>query len=246
MRSYPQMYGAAVPARWRVRRVGCRSHERQVGCPAVSGLRTTFGAGFVRGAATAAYQIEGRWPRTAGAVDLGHLQPHPGRVVDGETGDVACDHYHRWAEDLDLLAGAGFDAYRFSVAWPRVQPTGAGPVEPRGLEFYRRLCGGLRERGIAPYVTLYHWDLPQALEDRGGWRSRETALRFAEYAGHVASALGEFAPHWITLNEPYCSAIVGYAEGRHAPGAREGHGASPPPPSAARSRPGRRRVARRG
>jgi len=192
----------------------------------VSGLRTTFRAGFVWGAATAAYQIEGAVAEDGRGPSIWDTFSHtPGRVVDGETGDVACDHYHRWAADLDLLAGAGFDAYRFSVAWPRVQPTGAGPVEPRGLEFYRRLCGGLRERGIAPYVTLYHWDLPQALEDRGGWRSRETALRFAEYAGHVASALGEFAPHWITLNEPYCSAIVGYAEGRHAPGAREGHGA---------------------
>jgi beta-glucosidase len=117
------------------------------------------------------------------------------------------------------------DAYRFSIAWPRIQPTGSGTVRPGGLDFYRRLLDGLRERGIAPFVTLYHWDLPQALEDVGGWRSRDTALRFADYAGIVADALGEFAPHWITLNEPYCSAITGYAEGRHAPGAREGHGA---------------------
>jgi beta-glucosidase len=138
---------------------------------------------------------------------------------------VACDHYHRWPEDLDLMVDLGVDAYRFSIAWPRIQPAGSGAVQPRGLDFYRRLMGGLRERGIAPFVTLYHWDLPQALEDMGGWRSRDTALRFAEYAGIVADALAEFAPHWITLNEPYCSSITGYAEGRHAPGAREGHGA---------------------
>jgi beta-glucosidase len=146
-------------------------------------------------------------------------------VVGGETGDVACDHYHRWPADLDLLVDLGLDAYRFSIAWPRVQPTGAGAVNVPGLDFYRRLMDGLRERGIAPFVTLYHWDLPQALEDRGGWRSRETSLRFADYAGIVADALADFSPHWITLNEPYCSSITAYAEGRHAPGAREGHGA---------------------
>jgi beta-glucosidase len=185
-----------------------------------------FGETFVWGAATAAYQIEGAVAEDGRGPSIWDTFSHtPGRVVSGETGDVACDHYHRFSEDLDLLARAGLSAYRFSVAWPRVQPTGAGPVEPRGLDFYRRLCDGLRERGIAPYVTLYHWDLPQALEDKGGWRSRDTALRFAEYAGHVADALGGHRPHWITLNEPYCSAITGYAEGRHAPGAREGHGA---------------------
>jgi beta-glucosidase len=149
----------------------------------------------------------------------------PGAVVNGETGDVACDHYHRWRSDLDLLSELGVFAYRFSVAWPRIQPTGSGHVEQRGLDFYRRLLDGLRERGITPFVTLYHWDLPQALEDAGGWRVRDTAERFAEYAGVVADGLGEFQPYWITLNEPYCSAIVGYGEGRHAPGAEEGHGA---------------------
>ena len=137
----------------------------------------------------------------------------PGTVVNGETGDVACDHYHRWPADLDLLADLGVGAYRFSVAWPRIQPTGSGRVEQRGLDFYRRLLDGLRDRGITPFVTLYHWDLPQALEDAGGWRVRETAERFADYAGVVARALGEFQPYWITLNEPYCSAIVGYAAG---------------------------------
>jgi beta-glucosidase len=185
-----------------------------------------FPAGFVWGAATASYQIEGAVTEDGRGPSIWDTFSHtPGRVARGETGDIACDHYHRWREDLDLLAAGGFGAYRFSVAWPRIQPTGAGPVNQRGLDFYRRLADGLRERGIAPFVTLYHWDLPQALEDAGGWRSRETSERFAEYAAIVAGALAEFEPRWITLNEPFVSAIVGYAEGRHAPGAREGHGA---------------------
>lgn len=174
---------------------------------------------FVWGVATSAYQIEGAVAEDGRGPSIWDTFTR-GR----ESGDVACDHYHRWREDIDLLAGLEVDAYRYSIAWPRVQPSGPA-VEPRGLEFYRRLTGELRERGITPFITLYHWDLPQWLEDAGGWRSRETALRFAEYAGLVADALGEFRPYWITLNEPYCSAITGYAEGRHAPGAREGHGA---------------------
>jgi beta-glucosidase len=183
-------------------------------------------ADFVWGVATSAYQVEGAAAEDGRGPSIWDtFCRRPGAITGGATGDVACDHYHRLSEDLDLLSGLGVGAYRFSVAWPRVVPTGAGPVEPRGLDFYRRLAGGLRERGIAPYVTLYHWDLPQALEDQGGWRTRETAHRFAEYAGVVADALAEFEPTWITLNEPYCSAIVGYAEGRHAPGAREGEGA---------------------
>jgi beta-glucosidase len=185
-----------------------------------------FSSSFVWGTATAAYQIEGAVAEDGRGPSIWDTFSHtPGRVAKGETGDVACDHYHRWREDVDLLADLGVDAYRLSVAWPRVLPAGAGRVEPRGLDFYRRLLDGLRSRGITPYVTLYHWDLPQSLEDRGGWRVRDTALRFAEYADVVAGALAEFEPRWITLNEPYCSAIVGYAQGRHAPGVREGHGA---------------------
>jgi beta-glucosidase len=185
-----------------------------------------FPTDFVWGTATAAYQIEGAVTEDGRGPSIWDTFSHtPGRVTKGETGDVACDHYHRWREDLDLIASLGTDAYRFSVAWPRVVPTGSGAVERRGLDFYRRLCEGLRDRGVTPYVTLYHWDLPQSLEDIGGWRVRDTAERFAEYAGAVAGALTEFEPTWITLNEPYCSAIVGYAQGRHAPGAREGHGA---------------------
>jgi beta-glucosidase len=180
---------------------------------------------FVWGTATAAYQIEGAVSEDGRAPSIWDTFSHtPGKVVNGETGDVACDHYHRLTEDLDLLGGLGVDAYRFSVAWPRIVPA-LGVVEQRGIDFYRRLCEGLRERGIAPYVTLYHWDLPQWLEDRGGWRVRATAEAFADYAGIMADALADFAPTWITLNEPYCSAIVGYAQGRHAPGAQEGEGA---------------------
>jgi beta-glucosidase len=181
---------------------------------------------FVWGVATSAYQIEGAVTADGRGASIWDIFSHtPGRTVANETGDEACDHYHRYLTDLDLMAELGVDAYRFSVAWPRIQPTGAGAVAPGGVDFYRRLAAGLRERAITPFVTLYHWDLPQALEDLGGWRSRDTALRFAEYAAIVANALQEFEPVIITLNEPYCSSIVGYAEGRHAPGAREGHGA---------------------
>ncbi|MGI5242158.1 GH1 family beta-glucosidase [Dactylosporangium sp. CA-139066] len=183
-------------------------------------------AGFVWGTATAAYQIEG-------AVDVdGRGESiwdvfcrRPGAVAGAASGAVACDSYHRWRDDVDLLAGLGVDAYRFSVAWPRILPAGRGEISPAGLDYYDRLVDALCERGIRPFVTLYHWDLPQALEDGGGWRTRDTADRFAEYASLVAGALQDRVRDWITLNEPYCSSIVGYAEGRHAPGATEGHGA---------------------
>jgi beta-glucosidase len=185
-----------------------------------------FPPGFLWGVATAAYQIEG-------AADDDGRGPSiwdtfcrvPGAVANGDTGDVACDHYHRLDEDLDLISDLGVGAYRFSVSWSRVQPAGRGRVEPRGIDFYRRLVDGLLARGIRPFLTLYHWDLPQGLEDDGGWRNRDTAYRFAEYAGIVHEALGGEVADWATLNEPYCSAIAGYAEGRHAPGVREGHGA---------------------
>ena len=139
-------------------------------------------------------------------------------MLHGDTGDVACDHYHRLEEDLDLMAELGIQAYRFSVAWPRIQPEGSGPVNQKGLDFYRRLVEGLRERSIEPMLTLYHWDLPQALEDRGGWTSRETSERFAEYAGIVYEALADSVGFWITLNEPWVSAWMGYGVGLHAPG----------------------------
>ena len=145
----------------------------------------------------------------------------PGAVLRGDTGDIACDHYHRWESDLDLLTDLGITSYRFSVAWSRVLPAGSGPVNQDGLDFYDRLVDGLAERGIAPMVTLYHWDLPQSLQDTGGWADRDTADRFADYARVVHGRLGDRVSHWLTLNEPYCSAFVGHLEGRHAPGIRD-------------------------
>ena len=142
----------------------------------------------------------------------------PGAVAQGATGDVACDHYHRWREDLDLMAAIRLEAYRFSIAWPRVQPRGRGALNRKGVDFYRRLASGLRERDIDPVVTLYHADLPAALQASGGWASRETAARFADYAQHMADAVGDVVAHWITHNEPWGVAFVGHAEGTKAPG----------------------------
>lgn len=185
-----------------------------------------FGSDFVWGVATAAYQIEGAVHEDGRGPSIWDtFCRRPGAIADASTGDVAADHYHRWEQDVALLRDLGVDAYRFSIAWSRIVPDGYGQVEQRGLDFYRRLTDALVEQGIRPFVTLYHWDLPQALEDRGGWRHRDTARHFADYAAVVADALGDQVGDWITLNEPYCSSIVGYAEGRHAPGAREGHGA---------------------
>ncbi|MGX5207241.1 GH1 family beta-glucosidase [Streptomyces violaceus] len=185
-----------------------------------------FPAGFFFGAATASYQIEGAYDEDGRGPSIWDtFCREPGRVADGATGDVACDHYHRYREDIALLRELSVDSYRFSIAWPRVQPTGSGPTNAAGLDFYDRLVDELLASGISPAATLYHWDLPQALEDRGGWRVRETAERFAEYAGVVAARLGDRVDRWITLNEPFCSAFVGYAAGAHAPGAHEGRGA---------------------
>ncbi|MEN3539486.1 GH1 family beta-glucosidase [Microbispora sp. ZYX-F-249] len=176
---------------------------------------------FVWGVATSAYQIEGA------ALEDGRLPSIwdtfcrvPGAIDGGDTGDVACDHYHRWREDVGLLERLGVDAYRFSVAWPRVVPDGAGPVNPRGLAFYDRLVDALLDAGIRPFVTLYHWDLPQALQDRGGWPERDTAQRFAEYAAVVAERLGDRVADWTTINEPLCCSWHGHLEGSMAPGVR--------------------------
>lgn len=183
-----------------------------------------FPSGFVWGTKTAAYQIEG-------AVDVDGRGPsiwdtfshRAGATRNGDTGDIACDHYHRVDDDLDLLVRLGAPAYCFSVAWPRVQPTGSGSANQGGLDFYRRLVDGLLQRSIVPVITLYHWDLPQTLEDAGGWVSRDTVGRFADYAQIVAGALGDTVNMWITLNEPWCSAWLGYGTGEHAPGLRD-HG----------------------
>jgi beta-glucosidase len=174
------------------------------------------------GVATAAHQIEGAVSEDGRGESIWDRFSHtPGATAGGDTGDVACDHYHRWEQDLDLMAGLGIESYRFSIAWPRVQPDGRGRVEERGLAFYRRLVDGLLARGIEPVATLYHWDLPQALQDGGGWAARDTAQRFAEYAALTAAALGDVVAAWITHNEPSVAAFAGHAEGVMAPGVRD-------------------------
>jgi len=186
-----------------------------------SGLE--FPPGFVIGSATASYQIEGAVREDGRGPSIWDTFSHtPGRTVNGDTGDVADDHYHRLDSDLDLMKELGLDAYRFSIAWPRIQPLGSGAWNPKGLEFYGRLVDGLLERGIQPIATLYHWDLPQALEDEGGWVNRDTAYRYAEYAAHTVEALGDRVHTWTTFNEPWCSAYLGYGSGVHAPGRTSG------------------------
>jgi beta-glucosidase len=182
-----------------------------------------FPADFVWGTATASYQIEGATREDGRGPSIWDtFAATPGAIIDGATGDVACDHFHRYAEDVKLMADLGVNSYRFSIAWPRIQATGAGPANPPGLDFYRRLSESLLEHDITPYATLYHWDLPQALEDEGGWLNRDTAYRFAEYSGLVAESLGDVIDDWITLNEPWCSSFLGYASGHHAPGKKLG------------------------
>ena len=178
-----------------------------------------FPDGFTWGVATAAYQIEGAVTEDGRGPSIWDTFSHtPGWTANGDTGDVACDHYHRYPEDVTLMADLGVDAYRFSIAWPRIQPTGSGAPNQKGLDFYSRLVDALLARGIQPNPTLYHWDLPQPLEDAGGWQSRDTAERFAEYAGIMAAALGDRVPRWFTHNEPVVTAFYGYALGIHAPG----------------------------
>jgi beta-glucosidase len=178
---------------------------------------------FLIGSATASYQIEGAAREDGRGPSIWDTFSHtPGATWNGDTGDVADDHYHRWESDLDLMAELGLEAYRFSIAWPRIQADGRGPANPRGLDFYSRLVDGLRDRGIRPIATLYHWDLPQALEDAGGWPVRDTALRFAEYAALTVGALGDRVDTWTTFNEPWCSAYLGYGSGAHAPGRTNG------------------------
>lgn len=184
-------------------------------------LAARFPPGFAFGAATASYQVEGSVAADGRLPSIWDTFSHaPGRTRDGATGDVACDHYRRWVTDLDLMARLGLRAYRFSVAWPRVQPSGRGTPNPAGLDFYDRLVDGLLKRGIEPWVTLYHWDLPQALQDVGGWADPDIVERLAEYAGIVAERLGDRVRHYITLNEPRTHAFIGHAVGRHAPGLR--------------------------
>lgn len=174
---------------------------------------------FTWGVATSAYQIEGAASKRAESI-WDRFAHAPGNVLDGGSGDVACDHFHRWPEDVALMAELGVDAYRFSIAWTRVLPEGTGRIDETGLDFYSRLVDGLLDVGITPWVTLYHWDLPQILEDRGGWPERSTVEAFVDYTDVVTQRLGDRVKQWITINEPWVAAFLGYRDGVHAPGRR--------------------------
>ncbi len=196
-----------------------------------------FPRGFIWGAATAAYQIEGAWDEDFKGESIWDRFAHtPGNIEDGSNGDVACDHYHRWREDIALMKHLGMQAYRFSISWPRILPKGSMPKgsmpngsmpngrggwNPAGLDFYSRLVDGLLEAGIRPFVTLYHWDLPQVLQEAGGWPARATAEAFVGYTDVVSRALGDRVKDWMTINEPWCVSFLGYWKGEHAPGWKE-------------------------
>ncbi len=181
-----------------------------------------FPKNFVWGTATASYQIEGAWNEDGKGESIWDRFSHtPGKIKNGDTGDVACDHYHRWRDDVALMHELGMRAYRFSIAWSRVSPTGRGAVNQRGIDFYSRLVDALLQANITPFVTLYHWDLPQALQDQGGWSSRDTAHAFVEYTDRVSRALGDRVKNWMTHNEPHVAAFTGHQEGIHAPGMRD-------------------------
>ena len=185
----------------------------------MSDKKLVFPKDFIWGAATASYQVEGAWDEDGKGESIWDRFSHtPGKVENGDTGDVACDHYHRWRDDVALMKELGLNAYRFSVAWPRILPDGRGEVNQAGLDFYNQLVDALLEVGIEPYVTLYHWDLPQLLQDEGGWPVRGIVDDFTEYADVVSRALGDRVQKWTTLNEPWVSAFVGYRMGHHAPG----------------------------
>jgi beta-glucosidase len=177
--------------------------------------------GFRFGASTASYQIEGAAAEDGKGPSIWDTFSHqPGRILDGSTGDVACDHYHHLDEDLDLMQRLGLGGYRFSISWPRIQPTGSGPVNQAGLDFYDRLIDGLLERDIQPMATLFHWDLPQALQDEGGWINRGTVDLFAEYAALLGERYADRVEHWVPVNEPNVVTFLGHATGVHAPGLR--------------------------
>lgn len=185
--------------------------------------RYSFPAHFVWGAATASYQVEGAAKEDGRGESIwDRFSYTPGKILNGDTGDVACDHYHRVDEDVQLISSLGLSAYRFSIAWPRIIPDGEEAVNQRGIDFYSRLVDKLLAARITPFVTLYHWDLPQPLQDRGGWLVRSTTDRFAHFADVISRALGDRVKHWITLNEPWCSAFLGYQAGVHAPGYQRG------------------------
>ncbi len=191
----------------------------RLSCPRHMDLRADFPSDFLWGAATSAYQIEGAVAEDGrGASIWDTFCATPGKVRNGDSGAIACDSYHRYAQDIGRMRELGLDAYRFSIAWPRVLPEGRGRVNEAGLDFYDRLVDDLLAAGIRPFVSLYHWDLPQTLEDSGGWPERATAEAFGEYVQVVAGRLGDRVDHWLTQNEPFCISWLGYGIGRHAPG----------------------------
>jgi beta-glucosidase len=188
----------------------------------MSSASVIFPEAWVWGAATAAYQIEGAVREDGRGQSIWDVFSRtPGKVASGDTGDIAADHYHRYRDDIALMREIGLGGYRFSVAWPRIFPTGSGRPNAAGLDFYRRLIDELHAAEITPYVTLYHWDLPRPLQERGGWGNRDTARRFGEYAHAVAAALGAGVHHWFTINEPWVASFLGHLTGEHAPGARD-------------------------
>jgi beta-glucosidase len=190
-------------------------------------MEIRFPPGFLWGAATASYQIEGGWNEDGRSPSVWDtFSKTPGNVLHGDTGDVAADHYHRYKEDIALIKDLGIPAYRFSFAWPRIIPGGFGQTNPKGLAFYDRLVDGLLEAGIQPFPTLYHWDLPQTLEDTGGWKSRNTAQYFADYAGVVVEHFSDRITNWITINEPWVVSMLGYLMGVFAPGVKDLNAAS--------------------
>lgn len=187
--------------------------------PLVKAPEFSFPKNFFWGTATAAYQIEGAWHEDGKGESIwDHFSHTAGKIRNGDNGDVACDSYHRWREDIALMRAMNLNSYRFSIAWPRIQPSGSGAANSKGLDYYSRLVDGLLEAKIRPFVTLYHWDLPQALEDAGGWPNRETASRYTEYVEIVARALGDRVSDWMLFNEPSAFCDLGYLDGIHAPG----------------------------
>lgn len=190
--------------------------------PKTSARRADFPPDFSWGVATAAYQIEGAWNEGGRGPSIWDTFSHtPGKILAGDNGDHAVDHYHRYLEDVELMAELGVGAYRFSISWSRLIPDGTGDVNPEGVEFYRRLCNALLDKGIRPAATLYHWDLPQALQERGGWPNPDVVEWFAGYAQKAKEHLGDLVQLWSTLNEPWCSAFLGHSAGEHAPGVRD-------------------------
>ena len=174
------------------------------------------------GCATASYQIEGAWDEDGKGESIWDRFSHtPDKVRDGDTGDLACDHYHRYKDDVALMTELGLDSYRFSISWPRCFPDGKSKLNPPGIDFYSKLIDELLEAGVTPFPTLYHWDLPQALQDSGGWANRDTAKRFEEYAFNVVDKLGDRVKRWLIFNEPWVFTIMGYLNGHHAPGIRD-------------------------